>query len=57
MMKETGKEIDNLLSEFEVREITSYPDPTKGPKRFLIIEYKIIKKEINRYYYTEGDKK
>ena len=35
--------------EYEVREITNYPDPTSGPKKFLIIEYEVVKKEIRRY--------
>lgn len=35
--------------ELKVREIFNYPDPTKGKRRFLIIEYEVIKREIKRY--------
>ena len=38
-----------ITTELEVREITSYPDAPIGPKRFLVIEYKVTKEEINRY--------
>jgi len=48
---------DQETTEFEVREVSSYPDPTVGPKKFLIIEYKVIKKEINRYNLVFGGDK
>ena len=36
--------------EFEVREIFPYPDPTIRKNRsFLVIEYEVTRKEINRY--------
>lgn len=38
-----------IKRELEVLEVTSYPKAPVGPRRFLIIEYKITKEEINRY--------
>ena len=38
-----------VKTEFETLEITSYPKAPEGPRRFLIIEYRITKEEINRY--------
>ena len=35
--------------EHELREITAYPDATSGQKKFLIIEYEVIKTEVRRY--------
>ena len=35
--------------EYEMREITAYPDASSGQKKFLIIEYEVVKKEIRRY--------
>ena len=35
--------------EYELREITAYPNAPTGPKKFLVIEYEVVKKEIRRY--------
>ena len=35
--------------EYEIREITAYPDAASGPKKFMIIEYEVIKTEKRRY--------
>lgn len=41
---------ENKTIEFEVKEVFPYPDPTvRTIRRFLIIEYEVTKKEINRY--------
>lgn len=38
-----------ITTELWVGEITEYPGPATGPKKFMIIEYEVIKKEIKRY--------
>ena len=43
--------------EHELREITSYPDAPSGPKKFLIIEYEVVKTEIRRYRATLNEVK
>ncbi len=40
----------NTTRELEVMEVFNYPNPTKGgERRFMVIEYEVTKKEINRY--------
>ncbi len=40
-------------TEYDFREITPYPDASiVGPKKFLVIEYEVIRTEIRRYRVT-----
>ena len=47
---------ENTTRELEVREIFNYPDP-KEDREFMVIEYEVTKKEINRYILIQRDKK
>lgn len=44
-------------TELEVREIFNYPNPLKRERRFMVIEYEVIRKEIKRYILFQSDKK
>ena len=39
----------NTTRELEVIEVFPYPNPTIGERSFMVIEYEVTKKEINRY--------
>ena len=40
---------ENTTNKLEVNEIFNYPNPTIGERSFMVVEYEITKKEINRY--------
>ena len=42
-----SKQTNNIL---EVVEMHGYPHPRGGLRKFMVIEYEVIKVEINRYY-------
>ncbi|MCK4819590.1 hypothetical protein KA005_27730 [bacterium] len=44
----------NTTRELEVREMFNYPDP-RGDRRFMVIEYEVTKKEVNRYILIQKD--
>jgi len=39
----------NTTRELKVIEVFPYPNPTKGERSFMVIEYEVTRKEINRY--------
>lgn len=47
----------NTTRELEVREVFDYPYPLLSKeRRFMVIEYEVTKKEINRYIVYQRDK-
>lgn len=44
-----GKMSVTTKRELEVKEVYNYPNPTIGKRRFMVIEYEVTRKEINRY--------
>ncbi len=45
---------ENTTRELEVIEVFNYPDP-RGDRRFMVIEYEVTRKEINRYQLIQRD--